>query len=132
MNRRRALALWLVTGLGGAALLAALAVAAPLLPRLPAPPCLFKHATGLACPLCGLTRAVAWLLRGEWATAVGLHPLAPLLAGEAALAYGAWGAWAAGWASFPLASSLRRLAWVNLAALAALWLGRLTAGSLPP
>ena len=35
--------------------------------------------TGTACPGCGMSRAMAWLLRGEWDRSVGYHPLAPLV-----------------------------------------------------
>jgi len=40
--------------------------------------CLFSAATGLPCPFCGLTHGVAELGAGHLATAVALHPLAPL------------------------------------------------------
>lgn len=44
------------------------------------PTCLFLAATGVACPFCGLTHGVAELGAGNLATAVALHPLAPLAA----------------------------------------------------
>jgi hypothetical protein len=40
-------------------------------------PCLFAKITGLPCPGCGMTRAVASLLRGRWLEAVQYHPFAP-------------------------------------------------------
>ena len=46
--------------------------------RLPSP-CLFYHLTGLPCPACGLTRAFVCTAHGQWAQAVGWHPLGPLL-----------------------------------------------------
>jgi len=42
--------------------------------------CLFAAATGVPCPFCGLTHGVAELGAGNIATAVTLHPLAPLAA----------------------------------------------------
>jgi hypothetical protein len=42
--------------------------------------CLFSAATGAPCPFCGLTHGVAELGAGHVATAVALHPLAPLAA----------------------------------------------------
>jgi hypothetical protein len=44
------------------------------------PGCLFLAATGVACPFCGLTHGVAELGAGDVATAVALHPLAPVAA----------------------------------------------------
>lgn len=43
-------------------------------------PCLFRAATGLPCPFCGLTHGVAELGAGHVQAAVALHPLAPLAA----------------------------------------------------
>lgn len=42
--------------------------------------CPFALMTGIACPGCGMSRALAWLVRGDFGTAVAYHPLAPLLA----------------------------------------------------
>jgi hypothetical protein len=40
-------------------------------------PCLFARITGLPCPGCGMTRAVAALLHGEWRLGLAYHPFAP-------------------------------------------------------
>ena len=42
-------------------------------------PCLLHVVTGLHCPLCGMTRGVLAMLRGDLATSVAMHPLAPLV-----------------------------------------------------
>lgn len=47
----------------------------------PAPICLFRLATGLPCPLCGMTHAFAEAAGGRFAAAFEWHPLWPLFAG---------------------------------------------------
>ncbi len=42
-------------------------------------PCLFRSATGLVCPFCGMTHAIAALGAGDISAALAAHPLAPLL-----------------------------------------------------
>jgi hypothetical protein len=42
--------------------------------------CPMMWLTSLPCPLCGLTRATFHLAKGEWAQAVELHALSPLIA----------------------------------------------------
>ncbi len=42
-------------------------------------PCLFRSATGLVCPLCGMTHAIASLGAGDIGGAFAAHPLAPLI-----------------------------------------------------
>jgi hypothetical protein len=41
--------------------------------------CPLRAVTGIPCPSCGLTRAVAHLERGHWAEALKFHPFSPLL-----------------------------------------------------
>ena len=43
------------------------------------PGCPWKIATTIDCPFCGMTRATIAMARGDLATALDLHPLAPLV-----------------------------------------------------
>ena len=128
---RAAWSRWAVTGLLAAGLFAALALfEVPDNPALT--PCLFKRATGVACMTCGMTRAAACLAKGRLGAAVQRHPLAPLLAFEAALAWLAWGAVLAGKLRRPTPRLVRALVLGNLALLALTWLVRLATKTLPP
>ena len=42
--------------------------------------CPIRAATGVPCPGCGMTHAVAAFARGHWAEALRLHPLVPVVA----------------------------------------------------
>ena len=94
--------------------------------------CPFALATGMACPGCGMTRAAAHLIRGDWATAVGYHPLVPLIA---ALSIG-------GWSWYLLRRSGRvgplPTRWLNRVLigtgimLLGVWAARMLTGTLPP
>jgi len=42
--------------------------------------CMIKHATGIPCPSCGSTRAVAELVKGHWHEALLINPLSILIA----------------------------------------------------
>lgn len=53
------------------------------------PLCGFKLSTGIACPGCGMTRALATLAKGDIAQSVAYHAFAPVVA------IGAVGAWMA-------------------------------------
>jgi len=44
-------------------------------------PCLFKNATGIACPSCGVTRSVLLLIHGSITDAILLNPLGLIVAG---------------------------------------------------
>ena len=94
--------------------------------------CAFRHFTGIPCPGCGLTRAMAALARGEVLLALQFHPMAPLFAAEAAALWAAIGAAVLRRRPFPISSRLvgHLIAWQG-AALLALWIGRLATGTLP-
>jgi hypothetical protein len=47
--------------------------------------CPLRRATGVWCPTCGMTRAVAWMAHGDLHQSVRYHPLAPVLLIEAAV-----------------------------------------------
>lgn len=40
--------------------------------------CPVKSTLGVACPACGLTRAMALFTQGHWKAAIDLHPFAPI------------------------------------------------------
>ena len=105
------------------------------------PLCLMRRVAHVACPTCGMTRALARLAAGEWRAALVLHPWAVAIAAQVV----------AGWtlAGLTLARGFGRLdvlarriagleRWLphlvalNFAALILIWLARLATGSLPP
>jgi hypothetical protein len=122
--------LWLLAGLAGAAGLAVLHVWVPSNDPAMAV-CLSRRLFHLPCPGCGLTRAFAHLAKGEWAAAVKMHPLAPVLALEAVLGWLAWGAALAARRPLRLPVTVDALVLGHVAVLCALWLVRLATGTLP-
>jgi hypothetical protein len=78
---------WLGWALAGAAMLAVALVLRAWMP--PDDPrytiCLFRRLTHHDCATCGMTRAIALLVRGDWRGAFVRHPLAPPLALELVL-----------------------------------------------
>lgn len=94
--------------------------------------CPFALATGIACPGCGMTRALVRLFHGDMAGAVEYHPLAPAaLAGF--LAGWTWWTLARKGVVRPVSANTIRFATLGGAlSLLAVWLVRLSAGTLPP
>lgn len=93
--------------------------------------CAFRQCTGISCPGCGMTRGLAYLMRGDIGAAWRNHPLALLVAAEVVLVIGA--TWALG-------SSRGHFAWLRYGTvlLAAhiplflgVWLVRIQSGTLP-
>jgi hypothetical protein len=78
--RLRAAALFCALALAMAAPLAVTPDALGVLGIVPdGPICLFRRATSLPCPTCGLTRAWMAAARWQWPLAARYHPLAPLI-----------------------------------------------------
>ena len=125
----RAVRLWVLSGLAGLAGLAVLHLWTPSGDAATAV-CLLRRFFHLPCPGCGMTRAFAALAKGDWAAAITLHPLAPILACE--LVAG-WIAWGMAIARRPLRLPVRidTVLLGNAAAFVALWLGRAATGTLP-
>jgi hypothetical protein len=122
--------LWLLAGLAGAAGLALLHVWHPSNDPAAAI-CLSRRLFHLPCPSCGLTRAFALLAKGEWGAALGMHPLAPVLALEMILGWLAWGAALALRRPLRLPVRIETVTAAHVAVLCALWLGRAATGTLP-
>ena len=125
-----ALRLWAFLGLVGLAGLAVLHVWVPSGDPASAL-CLSRRLLHLPCPACGLTRAFAHLAKGEWAAAVVLHPLAPLIALEMILGWLLWGWQLAARRPLRLPVWFETVLVANAAVLIALWLGRAATGTLP-
>ena len=78
-----------------------------------------------------MTRAFAALAKGDWSAALALHPLAPVVAAELVLGWAAWGIAVVSRPTFLRPIKIDSLLLANLAALVALWLGRVATGTLP-
>ncbi|HEV8237897.1 MAG TPA: DUF2752 domain-containing protein [Thermoanaerobaculia bacterium] len=128
---RTQLLLWLGLGAAGAALFFAAGWIG-----LPSGPvytvCAFRRLTGIPCPGCGLTRAMAALARGELLLALHFHPFAPLVLAEAAALWAAIGNAIVRQRPLMLPSRLlERIVIWQTAAFIVLWVGRLATGTLP-
>ncbi len=80
-----------------------------------------------------MTRGFAALAKGHWLLAFGFHPFVFLIAFEALAAYLVWGWLALTRRSWPerWSKQVGPLSVGHIAALVALWLGRLATGTLP-
>ena len=88
--------------------------------------------TGVACPGCGMSRAIAWMLRGDLGRSLGYHPLAPLVVGIGLVAV----VWAVGrrfrgWKR-PRTALINGGLIIFGALLVAVWMVRLASETLPP
>ncbi len=121
--------IWWLVGLGGVAAFAGFRLWAPSGADLEI--CVFRALLDLPCPGCGLTRSMGALARGSLTRAIDFHPLGPVFALEAGLAWAAWG-WFGG-ERLVAAVSCRAELWAgaNVVPLLALWLGRAATGTLP-
>ncbi len=84
------------------------------------PPCMFRAATGLWCPGCGLTRGLHQLFNGHLSSALHYNLFIPLFVVAAGLGWWSW--LRTSWDRSPVALSaplVRRLAWVMPIALIA-------------
>jgi hypothetical protein len=95
--------------------------------------CLFRRATGIPCPGCGMTRAVAHLAKGEWREAAADHPFSFVLAAEAGLAWVAGGLLLLGGRRLhpPRQEVMTPIVLGHALMLVFFWLGRLATGTLP-
>jgi hypothetical protein len=122
-----ALAVWLGGAIVAAAVAAWLAALGPGETTI----CLLRNWTGIPCPGCGVTRSIAALVRGDWAEAFSLHPLAPFAVTEAVVVWVAWG-----FSLFRRGRGLdewrlAQLLLANLAAFVVVWIVRAVTGRLP-
>jgi Protein of unknown function (DUF2752) len=94
--------------------------------------CPFAVITGHACPGCGMTRALAYLVRGDFDRALVYHPLAPVLAIVAIAGLVAWiGQRRGRWPAISVKTTNVALTIAGVLMLG-VWLGRIAAGTLPP
>lgn len=95
----------------GAGLVGAAAVW-PLLPAHPPLVCPLRAATGIPCPLCGMTRACVAAAHGHLATSLAFNPAGVLVVVAAVVAL----------VRPQLFTRLRAPGWLMIAAIGALWL----------
>lgn len=131
-SRTRSLPAWLHRP--GAVTVALIAVAIGLRVWVPSDDstsavCFLRRCTGTACPGCGLTRALAYLVRGDLGSMWAMHPLAPLFAVDAVAIAGLVWLTRSGRALTPRWIALWAGAHVPL--LLGVWVWRAVGGTLP-
>ena len=94
--------------------------------------CPFALCTGTACPGCGLTRAISHLIRGDLGTAFSYHPLVVLVAAQAMFGWGWLVLRRSGRVNAMSQRTLNLILFGTAIALSAVWILRLTSGTLPP
>jgi hypothetical protein len=93
--------------------------------------CPFAICTGMACPGCGMTRAAAQLLRGDFGAAMTFHPLAPLIALQLVAVWVWYLLHRAGRAN-PVSNRVLNVMLIATSlALLGVWLARILSGTLP-
>jgi len=115
---------WIAAGVAAAAATIALSAWTPS-PDPAHTVCALRRTLGIDCPGCGMTRAAAALVRGEFGEATRLHPLVWAVAAQGIALWVRWGASA--WAGVrPMrARTLALLAAANAVAFLAVWAVRL-------
>lgn len=93
--------------------------------------CALRRIAHIGCATCGLTRAFAALARGDLGAAIAFHPMALVLAGEVAAAWGAWGLALARGTPAPETRGIPRLVAANALAFLLVWVARLVTGTIP-
>ena len=93
--------------------------------------CPFAICTGMACPGCGMTRAAAQLLRGDFGAAMTFHPLAPLIALQL-VAVSVWYLLHRAGRANPVSNRVLNVMLIATSlALLGVWLARILSGTLP-
>src|SRR5436190_9730354 len=90
--------------------------------------CFVRRFAGIACPGCGMTRAIASLAAGRWGEAWRFHPLSFLIAAELTVGWAIWGAGLLGGRTLVSRSSVNRLLVLNAALLLVVWTARFALG----
>lgn len=94
--------------------------------------CAFAMSTGTACPGCGMTRAAAHLIRGDFGAAFTYHPLVPLVVLQVAAGW-TWLVLRRSGRVGPMSQKTMNIALIGTAvAFLAVWAVRFITGTLPP